>query len=79
MLSTTEINGVEIFSEGRHGEDYYTRNDLDSIIDTHGKLGFHGPPLTGEEMGCYMRRGACGGRGWPPEETERAAARQRPA
>lgn len=40
MLPTTDITGIEIFSEGTHGTDFYSRDDLQAMIDAHGKLGF---------------------------------------
>jgi len=40
-LPVESIPGVEIFVEGQHGSDRYTRDDLNGMVDAFDKLGFH--------------------------------------
>lgn len=54
MLQTTGINAVEIFSEGAHGNDFYSRSDLQAMVDAIDKLGFQ-PPIKLIEDGIEKR------------------------
>jgi hypothetical protein len=53
-MNTIDISGIVIFNEGPQGQDHYTGDDLQAMVDAHGKLGFQ-PPIKLIEDGNDKR------------------------
>lgn len=56
-LATENLNAIEIFAEGRHGADHYTRADLQAIVDAFPHVGFE-PILKLDDGGARRQFGS---------------------